>query len=170
MWTTRYYDTISVNETSNCENAYSGVPCGNFVNSYIHEILHNHDIDTVVSPYCDSAAPCTALNAFVEAAEADGVTFDSRNHVQIAGTTVSSSTSCTFPGYTDRNICFYLNKEFPDNEMFAYLGSRFATDAELIRQNYPHVYEYYRDSVYAGIEYETTTDKGASVGTIQQIH
>jgi GGDEF domain-containing protein/prophage maintenance system killer protein len=149
MWTSRYvginannFGNVFISEKAMCHGTVGS--CDAFIENYIHEILHNHDTDVVTSPYC-RANFCNVLDAFVEAAEQDGVTFSFGGDVRIKAN-------------GDPDAPWYVREEFPDTEMFAYLGSRYATEPETIQQQYPNLYEFYRDSVYDGREYAWTNN------------
>lgn len=136
---------IGINNDSVCVNYYS-VACGSFVISFIHEILHNHDMGVVRSPYCGINATCETLSAFKAASELDGVTFNSFGHVQI----VNAESRW---GQT------WVDSKQPLNEMFAYLGSEYVANPDFVKTYYPNVYSFYKNSVYDGIEYKWVLDE-----------
>lgn len=144
------FGIITINDNYHCTDS-EGVVCGDNIDTYVHEILHQHDVGLVESDFCITVDRCETLTAFVNAAQADAVTFNSNGEVEIFMS-------------TERESKWYVEEEFPDYEMFAYFGSRYVTDPIYLQTNFSNIYEFYRESVYDEVEYQhVITSSGETI-------
>jgi hypothetical protein len=116
--------------------------CSELMNTFVHEMLHNHDREIITSFWC-SQADCSRLEAFVGAAQADGLTFNSDNQGYISENLPESSA-----------YKIWNNTKNPDFEWYAFLGSQYVMNPSAVQSRFPNVYTFFQDSVYEGYSYE----------------
>jgi hypothetical protein len=123
-----------------------------FYRNIVHEILHTHEKDTMHSPYCDGNTSCTSFSAFENAARMDGVTFRSDG----------------MPTLTDAlmRTPFILYTQYPGYEWFAYMGAKYFLDPKELQTSLPHLYDFYRQSVFDGRTYTSTFAGGRETVTM----
>ena len=72
---------IFIQADATCDLSYGyinsvNIACGEVQGILVHEILHNHDDEIISSPFCpQNKQTCSRMDAFVEAARKDGLTF-----------------------------------------------------------------------------------------------